>query len=80
MILNTTSKAIAALSGGLTILSYTATAVVSATTASTYLQTLWPYLADNNDVGTVALLGIIPVSLDSAVALYAYTISPHIHL
>lgn len=32
---------------------------MSATTAASYLSQLWPFLVNNNDVGTVFLLGIL---------------------
>lgn len=41
VLLNTTSKMVASLAACLTILSYTATAVVSAASAAAYLQNLW---------------------------------------
>ncbi len=40
-LLNTTSKKVASVAGALSLLSYIATAVVSATSAMEYLQALW---------------------------------------
>jgi amino acid transporter len=44
ILLNTTNKLVAAIAASLTILSYTATAVVSANTAMTYAHLLWDKL------------------------------------
>lgn len=59
VLLNTTAKSIASLAACLTMLSYVSTAVVSASVAITYLQDLWPGIA--NSWGTILLLGIFAV-------------------
>lgn len=59
VLLNTTAKSIASLAACLTMLSYVSTAVVSASVAVTYLQDLWPGIA--NSWGTILLLGIFAV-------------------
>ncbi len=54
-LLNTTSKKVASIAGALSLLSYTATAVVSATSAMEYLKQLWDGL--NIYYAVVILLG-----------------------
>jgi len=55
-LLNTTSKKVASVAGALSLLSYTATAVVSADSAMSYLQQLWTDL--NIFWSVIILLGI----------------------
>lgn len=56
ILLNSTSKAVAASAACLTLLSYVATAVVSATDAVIYLQSVWPELTEI--VGVLFLLAL----------------------
>ena len=59
VLLNTTSKATASIAACLTILSYTATGVVSASSAIAYFQNLWE--AEPVTILVIALLGIFAV-------------------
>jgi len=58
-LLNTTSKKVASVAGALSLLSYIATAVVSATSAMQYLQALWSDL--DLRAAVVILLGLFAV-------------------
>jgi hypothetical protein len=61
VLLNTTSKKVAGVAAALTILSYVATAVVSAFSAMQYFQQVWPAIALDGslNIPTIILLGII---------------------
>lgn len=63
VLLNTTSKKVAGVAAALTILSYVATAVVSAFSAMQYLQQIAPVIAigDSLLIPTIVLLGIFAV-------------------
>lgn len=54
LLLNTTSKKIAAAAAGLTVLSYVATAVISASEAIHYIKVILPFI--NSQVGVLGLL------------------------
>uniref|UniRef100_A0A6B2L0G0 Amino acid permease/ SLC12A domain-containing protein n=1 Tax=Arcella intermedia TaxID=1963864 RepID=A0A6B2L0G0_9EUKA len=78
VLLNTTSKSVASLAAALTMLSYVATAVVSASSAIEYLKDLWP---DCNvtwfTIGLLflfALLNLVGISESSAVALAIFLV------
>ena len=79
-LLNTTSKRTAALASCLSMLSYVATAVVSAYSAIAYIQPLWAWAATSagTDIGTVgllaffALLTLIGIGESAAVALFMF--------
>jgi amino acid transporter len=78
VLLNTTSKGKASIAACLTLLSYLATAVISAYTAMHYAHNLWPGM--NVFVATIVLLGIfailnlIGISESAIVALLLFTI------
>jgi amino acid transporter len=59
-LVNITNKKVAALAACLSIISYVATAVVSALSAVNYLQLLWPYINTHAAelVGTVVILAV----------------------
>ncbi|EGC34327.1 hypothetical protein DICPUDRAFT_55909 [Dictyostelium purpureum] len=59
VLLNTTTKQVAAVAAALTMISYMATAVVSAESAMSYLQVLWE--GCNVKAATIILLGIFAV-------------------
>jgi hypothetical protein len=59
VLLNTTSKSVAAVAAALSLLSYLATAVVSANSAASYAAALYPPLGDSGVFwGTIVILGI----------------------
>jgi amino acid transporter len=73
VLLNTTNKRVAAGAACLTLLSYIATAVISANEAMHYAHHLWPgldvFTATIGVLGGFALLGIIGISESAVVAL-----------
>lgn len=81
-LLNTTSKRFAALASCLSMLSYVATAVVSAYSAIAYIQPLWAWAAtpEGTNIGTVSLLGffalltLIGIGESAAVALFMFAL------
>ena len=77
-LLNTTLKVIAAVGGTLTVLSYVATAVVSADSAVVYFSSLVPsapsFWLPIAVLGTFALLNLIGISESSVVALIVFVI------
>ena len=78
VLLNTTSKSTAAMAACLTILSYMATAVVSAASAIDYLQSIWPGV--NVPVAVLLLLAFFAllclwgISESADVALFIFTL------
>jgi len=73
VLLNTTNKRVAAGAACLTLLSYIATAVISASEAMHYAHHLWPaldvFLATVGVLGAFAFLGILGITESAAVAL-----------
>ncbi|KAN0022264.1 hypothetical protein ACTFIU_004440 [Dictyostelium citrinum] len=78
VLLNTTSKQIASVAAALTMISYVATAVVSASTAMNYLQNLWEELnifwATIGLLGFFALLSLIGITESAVVAFIIFSI------
>ncbi|MEO8335535.1 MAG: APC family permease [bacterium] len=78
LLLNTTSKRIAAGAACLTLLSYVATAVISATEAMHYASNLLPHLdvfsATIGVLGVFALLNILGVSESAVIALVIFVL------
>ena len=74
-LLNTTSKRIAALTACLTLISYAATAVVSASSASAYVNSIYPIWVTPCTIGLLlffALLSLIGIGESSSVALVIF--------
>ncbi|KAF2078348.1 hypothetical protein CYY_000332 [Polysphondylium violaceum] len=78
VLLNTTSKQVASLAAALTMISYMATAVVSANSAMGYLQVLWPgvsvYWATIILLGFFAALNLVGISESAVVAFGIFVI------
>eukprot|EP01132_Coremiostelium_polycephalum_P003677 gene3677-4580_t len=78
VLLNTTSKHVASLAAALTMISYMATAVVSASTAMSYVQVLYDklpvYWCTIALLGFFALLNLVGISESAVVALIIFLI------